>query len=110
MAENDNSAKIAGAVGGGLLFVILMGLWKLITGSGKKSKVSANGDDLQKGDIVIWEGEKYSVEAVSDYRGDNPKLGDRVYSICKMTPVDDVNIKVKCINIQAFRGEIKRAS
>lgn len=107
--SDDN--KVSSAAVGGIVFVIVYALIKgIMSLFGKSSKKKpdqekSDGAGLSVGDIVLWEGEKYKIEAIQL----NYKDGENLYAICRMEPVDSVNIKVKCLKISAKPGELKKA-
>ena len=108
--SDDN--KVSSAAVGGIVFVIVYALIKGIMSlfgkspKNKSGKTENDGAGLSVGDIILWEGEKYKIEAIQL----NYKNGENLYAVCRMEPVDSVNIKVKCLKISAKPGELKKVN
>ena len=67
---------------------------------------------LEKGDIVMWEGQEYHIEDIRDIPNElknNPDIlpGEKLYTICLFDPVAGGNLKVICHKLTAKPGEWK---
>ncbi len=106
--SDDN--KVSSAAVGGIVFVIVYALIKGIVSlfgkspKNKSGKTENDGAGLSVGDVILWEGEKYKIEAIQL----NYKNGENLYAVCRMKPVGGVDIEVKCLKISAKPGELKK--
>lgn len=60
---------------------------------------------IQKGDLILWEKEKYSVE---DVRPDPDNKEQNIYTVCRMESPDGVSLKLNCLKIKAKEGELEK--